>query len=134
MDGGREIRRIGYTRRAHRRHAFTRRHSIDVRGTTVKRSHVPASKITDRGAPGKWADLHGPGIGKLKKGSLSKYGYQPRNTSTSRHRAIRKAVHRYGPLSTLRKLQALGTYTRRTSKTTSKHAMADRNWVKKTFM
>ena len=102
--------------------------------TTRRHIHVPATLITDRGAPGKWASKHGPGIGPLKEGSLTKFGYGPTKAPATRHRAIRKAVQSYGPLSTFRKLNAVAVYTKRTSRGKSKTYKADRNWVKRTFM
>ncbi len=115
FDGGRKILRRGYT--AHRR------------GKTIR---VKSKRIRDMGAPGKWKSLHGPGIGELKPGGLM--GYTPAASKTARHKSLRKAVKKTGPLSTFRKLNALSTYTKRTSKTKSRTAKTDRNWVKKTFM
>lgn len=134
--GGRRrlIERVGYTRRAHSRSAYSRKHHIPVRRTTVKRSRVPTARIPDQGAPGKWADKHGPGIQINHPGALSSVGYSVTAKPTRRHSALRKAVNKFGPLSTFRKLQAVGTYTKRTSKGRSKKFMADRNWVKKKYM
>jgi hypothetical protein len=115
--GGRRITRKAYT--AHRR------------GKTIR---VLARRIRDQGAPGKWASMHGPGIGPLKEGELGKVGYSEMKSKTSRHRSLRKAVKKYGALSTFRKLNAVGTYTKRTSKGKSKRFITDRNWVKKTYM
>ncbi len=113
--GGRKI-----TRRAHWRY---------IRGMKIR---VPARKVKDVGAPGKWSAKHGPGIGELKPGGLM--GYTPSASKTSRHKSLRKAVKKVGPLSTFRKLNALATYTKRTAKSKSRTAKADRNWVKKTYM
>lgn len=115
VNGGRRI-----TRKAHWRY---------IRGMKI---HVPSKKVKDMGAPGKWAEKHGPGIGKLEEGTMM--GYTPSGSKTARHKSIRKAVKKHGALSTFRKLNALSTYTKRTSKTRSRTAKADRNWVKKTFM
>ena len=92
---------------------------------------VTAKRILDVGARGKF---HGPGIGDLKEGDLSKIGYSVKKGKTARHKAIRKAVKKYGALSTFRKLQAVSTYTKRTSKGKSRTYKADRNWVRKMFM
>jgi hypothetical protein len=86
------------------------------------------------GAPGKWSAKHGPGIGPLKEGKLVRLGYSATKGKTARHRALKKAVKRYGTLSTFRKLNAAATYTKRTSKGRSRTFKADRNWVKKSFM
>ncbi len=115
INGGRKI-----TRKAHWRY---------IRGMKIR---VPSRRVKDVGAPGKWASLHGPGIGELTPGGLQ--GYSPSASKTARHKAIRKAVKKSGPLSTFRKLNALSTYTKRTAKTKSKIAKTDRNWVKKTYM
>lgn len=111
-EGGRRITRKSYTRKS---------------GV-----HVRASKVRDMGARGKWASLHGPGIGQLKPGGLM--GYSPSMSKTARHSKLRKVVKRKGALSTFRKLNALATYTKRTAKGKSKTAKTDRNWVKKIYM
>jgi hypothetical protein len=113
-----------------RRRRITRRsHWRYIRGMKIR---VPAKKVRDMGAPGKWAELHGPGIGKLKPKGLM--GYSTTLSKTARHGKLRKAVKSTGALSTFRKLNALATYTKRTAKSKSKTAKADRNWVKKTYM
>lgn len=115
ISGGRKI-----TRRAHWRY---------IRGMKIR---VPAKKVKDVGAPGKWSAKHGPGIGELKPGGLM--GYSTTQSKTARHTKLRKAVKSKGALSTFRKLNALATYTKRTAKSKSRTAKADRNWVKKTYM
>lgn len=117
------------TRKAYVRKGYTRKSGIHVKG-----SQVTARRIHDVGAPGKWAAIHGPGIGPLKEGKLTRVGYSAEKKATARHRALRKAVRVYGPLSTFRKLQAVSTYTKRTSKGKSKTYKADRNWVRRVFM
>jgi len=92
------------------------------RGKTVR---VHSKRIRDVGAPG---------IGPLKEGSLSKVGYSVTKSKTARHTALKKAVKKFGSLSTFRKLNAVGTFTKRTSKVKSKSFVADRDWVKKTYM
>ncbi len=113
--GGRKI-----TRKAHWRY---------IRGMKIR---VPAKRVKDVGAPGKWSAKHGPGIGELKPGGLM--GYSPSQSKTARHTKLRKVVKSKGALSTFRKLNALATYTKRTAKSKSRTAKADRNWVKKTYM
>jgi hypothetical protein len=109
--------------------------TIRRRAYTTKRGvHVRSARVRDMGAPGKWADKHGPGIGKLKEGKLVRLGYSATKGKTARHKALKKAVKRYGSLSTFRKLNAAATYTKRTSKGRSRTFKADRNWVKKSYM
>jgi hypothetical protein len=113
--GGRRIRRAAYTTR---------------RGV-----HVKARLIKDVGAPGKWKSVHGDeGIGPMRKGELASVGYSVTRGKTARHRALRKASRKFGPLSTFRKLNAVATYTKRTSKGKSHTFRSDRDWVKKIFM
>jgi hypothetical protein len=106
----------------------------------IAANHVPAMGghtkrgVRDMGAPGQWAAKHGPGIGPLKEGKLVRLGYSATKGKTARHRALKKAVKRYGSLSTFRKLNAAATYTKRTSKGRSRTFKADRNWVKKSYM
>lgn len=127
MDGGSGIAQIAAN------HVGGR--TIRRRGYTTKRGvHVRSSRVRDMGAHGKWSAKHGPGIGPLKEGKLVRLGYAATKKITARHRALKKAVKRYGPLSTFRKLNAASTYTKRTSKGRSRTFKADRNWVKKSFM
>ena len=74
---------------------------------------------------------HGPGkgIGPLKKGNLSKYGYSTAKSARSRHTALNAAVKYDGALPTYHRLNALSIYTRRSAPATSKAALADRNYI-----
>lgn len=89
--------------------------------------------IKDVGAPGKWRAEHygAPGIGALKKGELTEVGYSVGNSIKSRHAAVRRAVKRYGRNSTIRKLNAIAVYTRRTSPMSSKKFKADMKFAQK---
>ncbi len=99
---------------------------------------VPAACIPDVGFPGKGlrnTKRKGPGIGPLKQGNLSRYGYTKSAgmSQDARRAALRKAVVSYGSLTVWRKLNALSVYTRRTSPDTSKKAKADMDWIKATW-
>jgi hypothetical protein len=72
-------------------------------------------------------------IGPLRKGKLTSLGYKTTAKATSRHRAIDRAVKRYGKLSTLRKLNAVRVYTRRTSPKKSKTFKSDVRYVQKKY-
>lgn len=113
--GGRSI-----TRKAHTRF---------IRGMRIR---VPSRKIKDRGAPGKWRVKHGPGIGELEAGKL--HGYATSEPTEERRKILKKDVKRDGPLKTMRRLNAIAVYMKRTVPYKSKTAKADRNWVKKTYM
>jgi hypothetical protein len=91
---------------------------------------VPATCIRDVGTPGK--GLKGSkGIGTLKKGDLTSFGYSSDKTERSRHIALNAAIKKYGPLSVYRKLNAISVYTRQTSPMKSKIFLEDRAYVGK---
>lgn len=114
------IRRKGYTRKG-----YTRKSGVHVKG-----SRVPSGLIKDVGHPGKGVLGTGkPGIGPLKKGDLESVGYHRTAKASVRHRALNKAIKKYGSLSTYRKLNAVAVYTKRTAPAASKTFKADRNWV-----
>ena len=101
---------------------------------TRKGTHytVRSSRIHDMGAKGKWSDLHGPGIGSLKKGELT--GYSATMKAPTRRKILRAVAKKVGPLSTFRKLNAVAVYTKRTAPKKSRTFKADRTWVKKNLM
>ena len=70
-------------------------------------------------------------IGPLKKGKLSKLGYNVSDKTSTRRRAVDRAVAKYGKLSALRKLNAVAVYTRRTSPKKSKTFKSDVRYVQK---
>jgi hypothetical protein len=76
-----------------------------------------------------------PGIGPLKAGELSRFGYDhvASMTAIKRQAALRKAQAEYGSLSLFRKLNALYVYTRNSSPASSAIFLMDRNWVRSTF-
>ncbi len=67
---------------------------------------------------------------KLKEGSLTGLGYHTTNSAESRHRALNKALKRYGYTKTIRKLVFLVGPARLT-KSEKRKARADLNWLKK---
>jgi hypothetical protein len=108
------------------------------RGTIRRRAYrkrsgitVKASCIRDVGAPGKGL-ASGPGIGPLRSGDLSRFGYDNvvDMSAPRRHLALARATSAYGALSVFRKLNAVYVYTRRTSPASSRIFKADRDWVK----
>lgn len=132
MTATRKHRRVSHTRRHNttkcergqiRRAAFTRR------SKSGKRTRVPSGCVRNMGASGKGKQR----IGTLKKGLLSKYGYSSQKSTRQRHAALEKAVRAYGPLSVLRKLNAVAVYTRRTSPAVSAIFKADMVWVRSSF-
>ncbi len=93
---------------------------------------VSASCIKNRGAPGRWRTVHrSRGIGPLKEGRLERFGYKSSSSLQSRRTALRAASRRLGALAVFRMLNALATYTKRTSPSKSAMYLADRNYVRK---
>jgi hypothetical protein len=110
------------------------RKGYDRKTRRGKKIHVSAKCVKDVGAPGRWQTIkHMLGISKLKEGSLKAVGYDAQEPAPKRHEAIKKAVDRYGKLSTLRKLNAVALYTKRTAPSRSKTYRTDKKWVKKTY-
>ena len=116
-----QIRRAAYTRKLKNGH----------------RIRVPAGWIKDVGRPGKgYRSPNGsPGIGPLREGELSQFGYANvvKKSAKARHSALKKAVALYGSLSVRRKLQAVATYTKSTSPVASKVFKSDIAWIKRTL-
>lgn len=72
-------------------------------------------------------------IGPLKKGLLKRTGYSVTAKAKTRRRAVDRAVKKYGKLSTLRKLNAVAVYTRRTSPVKSRKFKSDVKYVQKKY-
>ena len=69
------------------------------------------------------------GIGTLKQGLLTKVGYSVTASKTRRHKAVDRAVKKYGKTSTIRKLNAVAVYTRRRSPMKSRTFKSDMRYV-----
>ncbi len=95
-------------------------------------SRVKSRCVRNMGAPGKWtAKHHSAGIGPLKQGRLAKFGYNSTKRAGLRRQALRRAVKSEGKTAVLRMLQAVATYTKRTSPKKSALFLADRAAVAK---
>jgi hypothetical protein len=70
-------------------------------------------------------------IGTLKPGLLKAVGYSVTATATRRHKAVKRAVAKYGRSSTIKKLNAVAVYTRRTSPAKSKRFKADMKFAQR---
>ena len=115
-----EIRRASFSRKS-----YTRKNGRHVRGT-----RVASTCVKDMGAKGKWTNTHkSSGIGPLKAGRLSKFGYTSSKPTSVRYEALNKAVKAYGPLAVYKMLNAVYVYTKRTSPALSALYKADRNYI-----
>ena len=102
---------------------------------TKKRTFVPARCIRDVGNPGKGLPSGEPGIGPLRKGDLTRFGYDHvvSLSPLKRKIALAKAVRAYGSLTVWRKLNALYVYTKNTAPESSALFDEDRNWVREKY-
>ncbi len=130
------------------RDAYVRRYTTAVRskGYTVKKKsgtvykvlpkatsyYVPAACIIDKGKKGEGVP-GGKGVGPLRKGELTKFGYTTRLPGEQRHKAIEKAVAEFGALSIYRKLDAVAKLSLRVAPEASKTFKADRDWVRNKY-
>lgn len=74
------------------------------------------------------------GIGPLKKGELSRFGYSSAKPVSQRDKSLDKAVNEYGSTSVFRKLNALYVYNKNRSPKMSTLFKKDRDYIKKTYM
>ena len=113
--------------------------NVQKRGKTVRvyptagSTLVKASCIKNRGLPGK-GPRTGKGIGPLKEGELSRYGYKARSSEEARHKALKKAIEVYGALNVYRKLDAVAKLTLRTAPEAHRIFKADRSWVQNHYV
>jgi hypothetical protein len=100
-----------------KRKGYVRRAFVRATGSKVHGSKVVAHCIPDRGSKGRAWKLKNKtmGIGKLKKGELTQFGYSVKSPERTRHSAIKKAVKKYGKVTVERKLNALAVYTKKRS-------------------
>ena len=123
------------------RKGYTRSDGVRVKGTYVRRprrskSPKKQSKRKSRRSKSRKQSKSKSRvrIGPLRKGTLRKHGYSTSRTVASRHNALSKAVRSEGALPIFRKLNAVATLNKNRSPATSKKFLADRNWVKRTYM
>ena len=110
-----------------KRKGYVRRSFVRKDGTKVQGSKVATVCIPDRGSKGRAWKLKNKtmGIGKLKKGDLTKFGYSSKSPERSRHSAIKKAVKESGAVTIERKLNALAVYNKNRSPKLSKEFKSD---------
>jgi hypothetical protein len=105
------------------------------KSSSGKRVRVTARCIKDRGLPGKGYQGKGPGIGKLREGELSQFGYSgvSKLSESQRHAALKKAIAQYGALDVWRKLNAVAVYTKHTSPVVSRVFKSDMAWIRSSY-
>ena len=113
-----------------KRDSFNRKSYTRRNGRQVRSAHVASTCVKDMGQKGKWTTTHkSSGIGSLKAGRLSKFGYTSSKPASVRHEALNKAVKAYGALAVYKMLNAVYVYTKRTSPALSTLYKADRNYI-----
>jgi hypothetical protein len=77
----------------------------------------------------------GKGIGPLREGELSQFGYSgvAKLSDARRHAALKLAVRKFGALSVIRKLNAVAVYTKNTSPKVSRIFRSDMAWIRREF-
>lgn len=101
------------------------------KGTTYR---VKRACIKDRGAKGRWQTVRRMmGIGPLSRGDLTSLGYSHTKPTAERHAAVDKAVSKYGRAATIRKLNAIAVYSKRTAPTRAATYKRDMRYVQKKF-
>jgi hypothetical protein len=77
----------------------------------------------------KWFKVEEPG-------SLLAFGYSPKNSEASRHRALAAAIRspKHSPLEVYRKLDGLAKVTERTQPENSAIYRADAEWIRSTYL
>ena len=103
-----------------------------------KKTNVLAKCIKSRGLPGKTSDRYkgvNKGIGPLKKGELSKYGYTQvkKLSKIKRHRYLNNAVKEYGSPKILKKLGAVKTYQKNKNPEVSRILYDNMKWIRKKY-
>ena len=108
------------------------------RGYTAKRKgttyRVKRACIKDQGAKGRWQTVRRMmGIGPLSRGDLTSLGYSHTKPTAERHAALDTAVSKYGRTTTIRKLNAIAVYSKRTGPSRAKTYRTDMHYVQKKF-
>ena len=128
------IRRKGYTRKfknTTKNLGYTRKTKsgeVIIVHPTKGEIQVASTCIKDRGLPGK-GPREGEGIGELRRGALTKYGYYYALPTSQRESSLKRAIKAYGALSVYRKLDAIAKLSMRVAPDLSKVYKRDRDWV-----
>jgi len=100
------------------RKGYTRKDGVKVKPVCIK----------DRGLKGK-----GPKLFSLKKGTLSKHGYNLSKKADVRRKALDKAVKEVGHVIVIRKLNALSILQKNINPVNSRKFKYDQQWVSRKY-
>jgi hypothetical protein len=102
-----------------------------VRRKSYVRSDGTRVKATSYTTKNRGRKGRGPKLFKLKKGGLSKYGYSSKESVSSRHASLSRAISQGVPGLTLsQRLGALATLLKRTNPMLSKRLRKNQTWVR----
>ena len=103
INGKKYILRKSYKKKGYHRRGYTRKNGVRVKASKVRSTKIKSSWILKRGlTSGKY------GLIPLKDDRhLRKFGYKFNKTSGVRHKALRKAVEKYGKTWAIRRLNAI---------------------------
>ena len=112
------------------RGSISRRGYIYLKKSTGKRIRVKSGCIKSKGlrSRGKKSNRVLP---KLKKGSLTKYGYSTSVSESKRHIALKKALKAYGYSTLVKKLNAVKLLTKNTNPKNSRIYGRDLKWIQR---
>lgn len=118
------------------REGYVRGSYTKKNGTHIQRKVMAPACIIKRGNPKKYVPPKGKtGIGPLKKGELSKFGYYKVKDMKVKDRksSLKLAVKEFGAMMLVKKLGALRTYLKNTSPDSSQIYYQDQKWIRKTY-
>jgi hypothetical protein len=114
--------RKSYSRKACPKGSISRRGYIYMRKSTGKRTKVKSSCVKSKGRRSRGLRTNRV-LPKLKKGSLTKYGYHLSETASVRHAALKKAYKAYGYSTLIKKLNAVRVYNKSRPSVFSKYTI-----------
>jgi len=105
------------------------------KGPGKTRSVEPRRGKTRSVGPRRGKTRRGKGIGPLREGELSQFGYSgvAKLSEARRHAALKLAVGKFGALTVIRKLNAVAVYTKNTSPKVSRIFRSDMAWIRHEF-
>jgi hypothetical protein len=113
----------------------TRKVKRSVFGQHTRRGPGKGPGNTRSVGPRRGKTRRGKGIGPLREGELSQFGYSgvAKLSEARRHAALKLAVGKFGALTVIRKLNAVAVYTKNTSPKVSRIFRSDMAWIRREF-
>ncbi len=109
------------------RKKYTKKSFVRKDGVRIKKTIVSASCIKDKGVAGKGQNL----FGKIKKGTLTKFGYSTNLNKEQRLSKLKKAVKSLGYSTVIKKLNVVRILNKNTNPVVSSKFYEDIKQLKK---